>query len=744
LEAHDSNEARLCDICGERPGSVEVIYTGGLGQRGGALCHQCAHEAMAVHQGGGAFGPFGPGGPGAGAGRRGGSATAERQQTRQRSDTPALDEFGRDLTADARSGRIDPLVGRDQEIEQTIEILARRRKNNAVLIGEPGVGKTAIAEGLASRIASGDVPEPLRGKRLVSLDLGGMLAGAQFRGQFEQRLKSVLEEVSSSDGRVLLFLDELHTVLGTGAAEGAMDAANLLKPMLARGELRMIGATTLDEYRRIERDGALARRFSPVTVDEPSVEDTVVILRGLRKTYEEHHGCSVSDEALEAAARLSDRYITDQQLPDKAIDLIDQAGARLRLRRSGDDEIAQLRERLEKARDEKAESVRAEDYERAGWLKNRIDEYEAELAAFDASAAEAGDGSAASAQAASNTVGEADIAALIASRTGIPVGQLVESELSRLASLESDLHSRVVGQEQAVELVADTVRRAHAGLSEPDQPLGSFLFLGPTGVGKTELVKALSERLFASEKALVRIDMSEFREPHTVARLIGSPPGYVGYGEGGQLTEPVRRRPYSVVLLDEIEKAHPEVWNILLQVLDDGRLTDGEGRTVDFTNTVIVMTSNLGAGKAKRGVGFTASDAGSSGDSEQMLEAVKRAFLPEFLNRIDETVAFKALTEAQVEEICAMVVDRVAARMAEEHGVTLEASPELIARLAADGFDAEFGARPLKRHVRRTLEKELTRVVIGGSVSDGAVIRADVDDEGRVALDVSSPAAVAA
>src|SRR4051794_2277459 len=516
---------------------------------------------------GGAFGPLGPGGQRGAAG-----SVTERQRTRQRSDsdTPALDEFGRDLTREAREGRIDPLVGRDDEIDQTIEILARRRKNNAVLIGEPGVGKTAIAEGLATRIASGDVPEALHGARLVSLDLGGMLAGAQFRGQFEQRLKSVLGEVAASEGRILLFLDELHTVLGAGAAEGAMDAANLLKPMLARGELRMVGATTLDEFRRIERDGALARRFSPVMVEEPSVEETVVILQGLRSTYEEHHGCMIDEAALEAAARLSDRYITDQQLPDKAIDLVDQAGARLRLRRTGDDALAEARAELDQAKAEKADAVRIEDYERAGWLKDRIDSLEARVRELE-DERDSDDGP--------TVVGEAEIASIIASRTGIPVGQLVEGDPERLASLEDDLHERVVGQDEAVELVSDTVRRAHAGLSEPDQPLGSFLFLGPTGVGKTELAKALSERLFATEKALVRIDMSEFREPHTVARLIGSPPGYVGYGEGGQLTEPVRRRPYSVVLLDEIEKAHPEVWNVLLQVLDDGRLTDGEGRT---------------------------------------------------------------------------------------------------------------------------------------------------------------------
>src|SRR3954453_20024146 len=510
-----SRGERLCDICGERPAAVEVLFTSGADGRSGSVCERCARQAMAAQ--GNPFGgasPFGPfGAP------RGAAATRERQQTRQRSETPALDEFGRDLTGEAREGRIDPVIGREGEIEQTIEILARRRKNNAVLIGEPGVGKTAIAEGLARRIAEGDVPEPLRGSRFVALDLGGILAGSQFRGQFEQRLKAVLEEVAGSDGKVLLFLDELHTVLGAGAAEGAMDAANLLKPMLARGELRMVGATTLDEFRKIERDGALARRFSPVTVNEPSVEETVEILRGLRGAYEEHHGASISDEAIAAAARLSDRYISDQQLPDKAIDLIDQAGARLRLRSSGG-EAADLQGKIDALEEEKSAAVRGEDYERAGWVKDRIAELEAQLAELSADQP-VEDGP--------TTVTETDVAELIAVRTGIPVGELVESELERLNALEDDLHERVVGQEEAVELVADTVRRARAGLSEPDQPLGSFLFLGPTGVGKTELVKTLAERLFATEKALVRIDMSEYRQPHTVARLIGSPPGYVGY-----------------------------------------------------------------------------------------------------------------------------------------------------------------------------------------------------------------------
>jgi ATP-dependent Clp protease ATP-binding subunit ClpC len=699
----------VCAACGRRPGTMRVVVATRNGPTPMPLCEQCARQLMAS---GAAMAP----------------ADQPTRGDEAQSTTPALDEFGRDLTAEAGEGRIDAVIGREDEIEQTVEILARRRKNNAVLIGEAGVGKTAIVEGLARRIAEGDVPATLQGARVVALDMAGMIAGSQFRGQFEQRLKTVLEEVAASEGRVVVFVDELHTILGAGNAEGAMDAANMLKPMLARGELRMIGATTLAEYRKIERDGALARRFSPVTVEEPSVEDTVAILRGLREAYEAHHDATIADEALEAAARLSDRYITEYQLPDKALDLVDQAAAKVRLRNGGSsDDRAALRAQLESLEEEKDAAVADEAYERAAQLKVRIEELQAQL----------GEGSS-EPVVDRPVVGETDVAAVVAARTGIPVGELVAGELERLHTLEADLHERVIGQDEAVELVADTVRRARVGLAEGDRPLGTFLFLGPTGVGKTELVKALAERLFATDKALVRIDMSEYREPHTVARLIGSPPGYVGYGDGGQLSEPVRRRPYSVILLDEIEKAHPDVWNVLLQVMDDGRLTDGEGRTVDFSNTVLVMTSNLGAAKAKRALGFTA--AAPEADAERMRAAAKSAFLPEFLNRIDEIVTFSPLTAEQVERIASLMCAQVADRLLEERGIVLEVSDELVAGLARDGFDEEFGARPLKRHIRRTLEKALTRAILTGEIVDGATVRASSSDDGIVLETIVAPA----
>jgi ATP-dependent Clp protease ATP-binding subunit ClpC len=703
----------LCAACGRRPAIIQVVD--GSGRNGGAFCQSCAERLMAASAAP-AWPAFGAPQDARQAARRRDGRQLPEQPAEPESKTPALDGFGRDLTADAADGRIDPVIGRAGEIELTLEILSRRRKNNAVLIGEAGVGKTAIAEGLALRLAHDDVPEVLRGSRVIALDLSGMVAGAQYRGQFEQRFKAALEEAADPENRVVLFVDELHTILGAGNAEGAMDAANMLKPLLARGELRLVGATTLAEYRSIERDSALARRFSAVTVEEPTVDETVEILRGLAGAYAEHHGVTIADEALVAAARLSDRYVTEYRLPDKAIDLVDQAAARVRLRTRGGEDVDELLAFKQAAID-------AEDYEEAARLKQRIDALQ--LAGASPAA----------------HVGETEIASVVAARTGIPVGELVAGESKRLQELEKDLHERVVGQDEAVEIVSDTVRRARVGLSEGDRPLGTFLFLGPTGVGKTELVKALAERLFATEKSLVRIDMSEFREPHTVARLIGSPPGYVGYGEGGQLTEPVRRRPYSVVLLDEVEKAHPEVWNILLQVMDDGRLTDGEGRTVDFSNAVVVMTSNLGAGAAKRGIGFTAAEDSPSGDGGRMLAAAKAAFLPEFLNRIDEIVTFQPLTAQQIERICSHLCAEVAGRLRDERGIELTVADGLVERLAREGFDVELGARPLKRHLRRTLEKALTRALLAGEVTDGDRVVAE-DADGEIALRVQAPATI--
>jgi ATP-dependent Clp protease ATP-binding subunit ClpC len=724
---------RTCDVCGERPAVAHFRFVVGGTLHDGTACEQCARDVMNA----------------ASAGARAGAANAQAvrqraQTTTQRAQNSALDQFGHDLTADAFEGSIDPVIGRDTEVEQVIEILSRRRKNNAVLIGEAGVGKTAIAEGLAVRIATGQVPDSLKDVRVVALDLAGMVAGTQFRGAFEQRLQALLAEVEEADGRVILFVDELHTVLGAGGAEGAMDAANMLKPRLARGTLRMIGATTLAEYRKIERDAALARRFSAVMVEEPSVADTIEILRGIRPGYEEHHGVEITDAALEAAARLSDRYISEYHLPDKAIDLVDQAAARLKLR-AGRSDLSKLRTEIEHLRAEKQAAVDAEAYEDAAEIKARIERLERQLSGLIAEdKPAAGVAGLLSSNTSEASVSERDVAQVVAARTGIPVGELVATELARLETLEADLHRRVIGQDAAVEAVAETVRHARAGLAEPDRPLGSFLFMGPTGVGKTELVKALTERLFATDKALVRIDMSEYREPHTVARLIGSPPGYVGYGDGGQLTEPVRRRPYSVVLLDEIEKAHPEIWNVLLQVLDDGRLTDGEGRTVDFTNTVVVMTSNLGAGQAKRGLGFTADEGPAADAGERMLEAAKRAFLPEFLNRIDEMITFEPLSETQITLIGELLVSRIAERLDAEHGIELAVAPELVEKLSREGFDPEFGARPLKRHLRRTLEKELTRAILDGTLTDGSRVTAAIGDEQPVVLLVNEPAAIVA
>ncbi|HVT66863.1 MAG TPA: ATP-dependent Clp protease ATP-binding subunit [Trebonia sp.] len=642
---------------------------------------------------------------GRGSGARGGGGG------RAPSDTPAVDEFGTDLTAMAADGRIDPVIGREEEIEQTIEVLSRRTKNNPVLIGEPGVGKTAIVEGIAQRVFDGDVPDTLRDKRLVQLDLGGMVAGTRYRGDFEERLKNVIDEIRAHSEQLIVFIDELHTVVGAGAAEGAMGAANMLKPALARGELHIIGATTIDEYRKdIEKDAALERRFQPILVPEPTQADTIEILRGLRDRYEAHHQVRFTDEALVAAAELSDRYITDRFLPDKAIDLIDQAGARVRLRtKTPARDRRELEQRLEQLRREKDEAVAAEDYARAAGLRDQ-------LAELTQRAGSAGDDQGGKGEKSVPEVTADDIAEIVSRRTGIPVAQLTQEEKTRLLELEGRLHQRVIGQDDAVIAVAEAVRRSRAGLGDPDRPIGSFLFLGPTGVGKTELARALAEALFGSEDRMVRIDMSEFQERHTVSRLVGAPPGYVGYEEAGQLTEAVRRTPYAVLLLDEIEKAHPDVFNILLQVLDDGRLTDGQGRTVDFKNTVVIMTSNLGSEViGRRRLGF---DGGtdSGGDLQnRVMGRLREAFRPEFLNRIDEIIVFRQLDEPQLRQITSLLLEETTRRL-HAQDISVDFTGEAIDWLAQRGFQPEFGARPLRRTIQREVDNRLSAMLLEGGL----------------------------
>ncbi|MFD1829373.1 ATP-dependent Clp protease ATP-binding subunit [Streptomyces desertarenae] len=645
--------------------------------------------------------------------------------------TPNLDRFGRDLTELAREGSVDPVIGRDEQIEQTIEILARRGKNNPVLIGEAGVGKTAIVEGLAQRIADGDVPDNLLGRRVVQLDIGTLVAGTRYRGDFEERLSGLVDEIRRHSDELIVFIDELHTVVGAGGGgeSGSMDASNMLKPALARGELHVIGATTLEEHRRhIEKDAALARRFQPVLVPEPSTADAVEILRGLQDRYEAHHQVRYSDEALLAAVELSDRYLTDRFLPDKAIDLMDQAGARVMLRSAtrGTD-VRALEREAEQLRRDKDQAVADEDYERARELRDRLAEVERRIGEGDGRQP-VGDRIA--------EVGVEDIADIVSRQTGIPVSSLTQEEKSRLLGLAEHLHRRVVGQDDAVSVVADAVLRSRAGLSSPDRPIGSFLFLGPTGVGKTELARALAEALFGTDDRMVRLDMSEYQERHTVSRLVGAPPGYVGHEEAGQLTEAVRRHPYSLLLLDEVEKAHPDLFNILLQVLDDGRLTDSQGRTVDFTNTVIVMTSNLGSEAITgRGgaLGFASAAAGAEADEdarrERVLRPLREHFRPEFLNRIDEIVVFRRLSDEQLRRITDMLLDETRRRV-HAQDVEIEFTPQAVDWLARHGYQPEYGARPLRRTIQREVDNPLSRMLLGGQLAPHTRLRVDVGEGG--------------
>ncbi|MBW4683971.1 MAG: ATP-dependent Clp protease ATP-binding subunit [Komarekiella atlantica HA4396-MV6] len=651
-----------------------------------------------------------------------------------RTKTPTLDEFGSNLTQMATDNKLDPVVGRAKEIERVIQILGRRTKNNPVLIGEPGVGKTAIAEGLASRIANKDVPDILEDKRVVTLDIGLLVAGTKYRGEFEERLKKIMDEIRSA-GNVILVIDEVHTLIGAGAAEGAIDAANILKPALARGELQCIGATTLDEYRKhIERDAALERRFQPVMVGEPTVDETIEILYGLRERYEQHHKLKISDEALVAAAKLSDRYISDRYLPDKAIDLIDEAGSRVRLINSQLPPAAkELDKELRQILKEKDDAVRSQDFDRAGELRDREMEIKAEIRAIAQSKTNA-----AGTESEEPVVTEEDIAHIVASWTGVPVNKLTESESEKLLHMEDTLHQRLIGQDEAVRAVSRAIRRARVGLKNPNRPIASFVFSGPTGVGKTELAKSLASYFFGSEEAMIRLDMSEYMERHTVSKLIGSPPGYVGYNEGGQLTEAVRRRPYTVVLFDEIEKAHPDVFNMLLQILEDGRLTDAKGRTVDFKNTLLILTSNIGSKvieKGGSGIGFEfAEDVTESAYNRirsLVNEELKQYFRPEFLNRLDEIIVFRQLSKPEVTQIAEIMLKEVFGRLTEK-GITLEVSDRFKDRLIDEGYSPSYGARPLRRAIMRLLEDSLAEEILSGRIKDGDTALVDVDDTGKV------------
>ena len=745
-----------CERCQKNPASVRVDQMVEGRRESHYLCQTCVEEIMGEMNQAGSFN--GQGFPGAGApfgfsantndsssaARAGGVNTATAERTAKNSKTPTLDQFGRDLTGEAAEGKLDPAAGRANEIRRMITILGRRQKNNPVLIGEPGVGKTAIVEGLARRIHEGDVPATLRGKRIISLNIGGMVAGAMFRGQFEQRIKSILQELRESP-EIILFIDELHTVVGAGSAEGSVGAADMIKPALARGELRCIGATTLDEYRKhIEKDAALERRFQPVQVDEPSVEDAIQMLSIVRPNYEAHHGVSVTDEAIEAAVKLSDRYINDRFLPDKAIDVMDEAGSSLRLEASEKGImspvlISDLEKELTDIQDQKEAAASAENYERAAMLRQQE---LVTLQKLEQARSQSSEG-------VSLIVTPEHIAQVVEMWTGVPVTQMLESERKNLRTLEDDLRKHVVGQDEAISAVARAIRRSRAGLKDPKRPIGSFLFLGPTGVGKTELAKALSAELFGGEDHMIRLDMSEYMEPHTVSRLFGSPPGYVGYDEGGQLTEQVRRRPYSVILLDEVEKAHPEVFNSLLQILDDGRLTDGQGRTVDFKNTVVIMTSNAGSADLKRAaaIGFTHKKGEEAQDEQheamrsKAMEGLKRLFRPEFINRIDQVVVFHSLGKGELYRIVDLLLDQVRARLSDQ-AIALEVSDEARDFLLKEGYDEEYGARPLRRAIQSYVDDALADALLADEIASGQTALLTVED-GHIAV-VAQPLTQAA
>ncbi|MDR4252190.1 ATP-dependent protease ATP-binding subunit ClpC [Bacillus pumilus] len=644
--------------------------------------------------------------------------------------TPTLDSLARDLTAIAKEDSLDPVIGRSKEIQRVIEVLSRRTKNNPVLIGEPGVGKTAIAEGLAQQIIHNEVPEILRDKRVMTLDMGTVVAGTKYRGEFEDRLKKVMDEIRQA-GNIILFIDELHTLIGAGGAEGAIDASNILKPSLARGELQCIGATTLDEYRKyIEKDAALERRFQPIQVDQPSVDESIQILRGLRDRYEAHHRVSITDEAIEAAVKLSDRYISDRFLPDKAIDLIDEAGSKVRLRSfTTPPNLKELEQKLDEVRKEKDAAVQSQEFEKAASLRDTEQRLREKVEVTKKSWKEK--------QGQENSeVSVDDIAMVVSSWTGVPVSKIAQTETDKLLNMEQLLHSRVIGQDEAVVAVAKAVRRARAGLKDPKRPIGSFIFLGPTGVGKTELARALAESIFGDEEAMIRIDMSEYMEKHSTSRLVGSPPGYVGYEEGGQLTEKVRRKPYSVVLLDEIEKAHPDVFNILLQVLEDGRLTDSKGRTVDFRNTILIMTSNVGASELKRNkyVGFNVQDEGQNYKDMKgkVMGELKRAFRPEFINRIDEIIVFHSLEKKHLKEIVSLMSDQLTKRL-KEQDLSIELTEAAKAKIADEGVDLEYGARPLRRAIQKHVEDRLSEELLKGNIEKGQHIVLDVE-EGEIVV----------